>query len=158
MNSPLTIRTLITFLLLTSCFFSTNFHNSSFAQDNQERILTPEESEGITIDKADPSRFYAVATLQILNKTTAKTILSDLKIGEKINLNNLKIIAHKCWQAPLEQRPESKILLEVFEVKDDAEQPIEKRVFYGWIFASSPSISGLEHPIYDITAIGCKNK
>ncbi len=108
---------------------------------------------------SDVSRFNNTAVVQALNKTTAKTSIIDLKVGEKISFGSLKIIAHKCWQSPLEQKPENKILLEIFEVKNEtSEKTLEKRIFYGWTFSSSPSISGLEHPIYDIIAINCKNK
>jgi hypothetical protein len=75
-----------------------------------------------------------------------------MRIGDKINFGQITMVAHKCWQSSLDQKPESKILLEVFEQKEGA----QRRIFYGWMFASSPSISGLEHPIYDLTAISCK--
>lgn len=109
-------------------------------------------------ENIDNSLIRNTAEVQILDKTTAKASVVDLKIGEEINFDSLVIIAHKCWQAPLDQRPESKILLEVSEKTTDKDGEKEERVFYGWIFASSPSISGLEHPIYDITALNCKNK
>jgi hypothetical protein len=94
------------------------------------------------------------AIIQGLNKITAKTSSFQIKIGETIQFGQIAITAHKCWQAPLDQTPESKILIEVFENKDSE----KNRIFYGWIFASSPSISALEHPIYDLTAINCKNQ
>jgi len=109
-------------------------------------------------DNIDPSRFSGVAVIQGLNKTTAKTSVIEAKIGEKISFGSLRIIAHKCWQAPLDQKPDSKMLIEVFETKNEDHKEKEERIFYGWMFASSPSISGLEHPIYDLTAITCKNK
>ena len=98
----------------------------------------------------------SVAIIQALNKTTAKTSILEAKIGQKINFGQLTITARKCWQAPLDQKPESKILLEVFEDKNDGNPA--KRIFYGWLFASSPSVSGLEHPIYDLAALGCKSR
>ena len=117
------------------------------------------ESEDEVKPENDLSRFNNTAVVQALNKTTAKTSILNLKIGEKISFGSLKIIAHKCWQSPLEQKPENKILLEIFEFKNEAEEKYsEKRIFYGWMFSSSPSISSLEHPIYDITALNCKNK
>ena len=116
------------------------------------------EQEEIKPD-TDSSRFNNVAVVQALNKTTAKTSIIDLKIGEKISFGSLRIVANKCWQSPLEQKPENKILLEIFESKNESEEKSsEKRIFYGWMFSSSPSISGLEHPIYDIIALNCKNK
>lgn len=109
--------------------------------------------------KPDATRGYNVATVQALNKTTARTSVLEMKLGEKISFGQLRIIARRCWQAPLDQKPESKILLEVFENKNDEKGEVkETRIFYGWMFASSPSISGLEHPIYDVIALGCKSK
>ena len=113
----------------------------------------------MTVDKVDPLRFYNYAVIQALNKTTAKTSVLEMRIGDKIRFGQISMIAHKCWQASLDQKPESKILLEVFENKsDENDKESEKRIFYGWMFASSPSISGIENPIYDLTAVSCKNK
>ena len=139
-----------------SLIFALLFSATSFAQE-APAIVDPENpgSSELIINKADPSRFYNAAIIQGLNKTTAKTSTLEMRIGDKIHFGQISIIAHKCWQAPLDQKPESKILLEVLESKNN--EP-EKRIFYGWMFASSPSISGLEHPIYDLTAIGCKSK
>jgi hypothetical protein len=106
-----------------------------------------------------------VAVIRALNKVTATSSVLEVKIGEKVNFGRAIILAHKCWEAPLEQKPESKILLEIFErgnidnsedQSGEIKKSEEKRIFYGWMFASSPSISSLEHPIYDFTALGCK--
>ena len=121
---------------------------------NSDEIASKIEPQ-LNVDQADFSRFNNIAVIQGLNKTTAKTSRLEMRIGEKLNFGQISIIAHKCWQSSLDQKPESKILLEVFENKA-GENP--KRIFYGWMFASSPSISGLEHPIYDLTALSCKNK
>lgn len=134
------------------CSFLIAFFISSAA-------FAAKENDDLFADKIDPSRFFNVAVIQGLNKTTAKTSVFDAKIGEKIKFGTISVIAHKCWQAPLDQKPESKILMEVFEYKnDETGKPKEIRIFYGWMFASSPSISGLEHPIYDLIALSCKNK
>jgi len=110
-----------------------------------------------TSAKAADSGFLNIAVIQALNKITATTSDLEIKIGEKTKFGTIRIIAHKCWQSPLDQKPESKILLEVFETNKEDGEIVENRIFYGWMFASSPSISGLEHPIYDLTAISCKN-
>jgi hypothetical protein len=117
------------------------------------------EAEAEVKPDNDISRFNNSAIVQALNKTTAKTSILTLKVGEKTSFGSLKIIAHKCWQSPLEQKPENKILLEISEFRNESEEKTqEKRIFYGWMFSSSPSISSLEHPIYDITALNCKTK
>ncbi len=124
-----------------------------------EESLDDIESDSEVKPENDISRFNNLAIVQALNKTTAKTSILILKVGEKTSFGSLKIIAHKCWQSPLEQKPENKILLEIFEFRNESEEKIqEKRIFYGWMFSSSPSISSLEHPIYDITALNCKTK
>ncbi len=111
-----------------------------------------QESKGISLDQVDSSRFMKVATLQVLDKTTAKTSVLKIKVKESQNFGRISIRVDKCWQATLDQKPDSRILVEISQ-KDKKE---EKRIFYGWLIASSPSISGLEHPIYDVIALGCK--
>ena len=113
-------------------------------------------SQALAQDNIDPSRFYNKATIQILNKTNAKSEIFEVDVNKKTTISSLKLTVHKCWQAPLEQRPESKMLVEISEADSSEKNSKEKRIFYGWMFASSPSISSLEHPIYDIVAINCK--
>ncbi len=112
-----------------------------------------------SFDNIDSSRFYSRAVLQILNKTTTKTSINEVAVGDSIAIGKLRIKVGKCWQAPLDQKPDSRILLEVFETKlNDKKIEEEKRIFFGWMISSSPSISSIEHPIYDITALNCKGK
>lgn len=113
-------------------------------------------SQALAQNDADPSRFFNKATIQVLNKTNAKSEIFEVDVNKKTTIGSLKLTIHKCWQAPLEQRPESKMLVEISEPSSLEKNAKEKRIFYGWIFASSPSISSLEHPIYDIVAINCK--
>jgi len=147
------ILALITLILI----FSTN---ESFAfnipeKNDPQNIATENlENQKLTIDKIDQSNFSGTAILQGLNKVMAKTSELRIKVGEQIEFGKLTIKAKKCWRSPPEQRPENKILLEIVESDNDG---IKKTIFYGWMFSSSPSISGLEHPIYDIAAIECKN-
>ena len=124
------------------------------APQNSETFQQDENSK-LTFDKVDSSRFYNKAVLQILNKTTAKASIVEVGVGEKTEMGKLFIKVDKCWQAPLDQKPDSRVLLEVFETKADG---AIKRIFFGWMISSSPSISSLEHPIYDVTALSCKNK
>ena len=99
------------------------------------------------------SSFADFAVLQVLNKVTAKSSQFKARVGEKVLFGRLKIFVYRCWQAPLDQKPESKALLEIYNVNVDS---LEEKIFYGWMFASSPSISGLEHPIYDVSVINCE--
>jgi hypothetical protein len=140
---------------ILSLIFAIFLSETSFSQDSSVTKLEIAESEKILAQsKHESDRFFNRAIIQGLNKVTAKTSTLEIKVGKKVSFGQIEIIAHKCWQAPLDQKPESKILLEVLE--NNGEE-VAKTIFYGWIFASSPSISGLEHAIYDLTAIRCKN-
>lgn len=112
-----------------------------------------------TSEDPDPileySNLHNTAIIQALNKVTAQTSLLEIKIGSSIEFGKLTIFAHKCWKSSPDQRPEDKILLEIFD-KNGKSGSKKEKLFYGWMFSSSPSISDLQHPIYDITAIGCK--
>ena len=108
------------------------------------------------ISYIDQKNFKKNAVIQILNKITGSVSEFSLRINKKFIYDDLYFSVSKCWQAPLDQMPESKILIKVSIVEDENKKA-EKSIFYGWIFSSSPSVSGLEHPIYDITAINCHN-
>ncbi|MBM3579961.1 MAG: DUF2155 domain-containing protein, partial [Alphaproteobacteria bacterium] len=96
-------------------------------------------------ENIDPTRFTNSSQIQILNKITAKTSLLTIKTGDKMKFGSLVIVARKCWQAPLDQKPESKIFLDVSEIKnDEQDQSREIPIFSGWMFASSPSIASIE--------------
>ncbi|NBV05745.1 MAG: DUF2155 domain-containing protein [Proteobacteria bacterium] len=135
--------------------------NTQLASDSDSSIKNSDQEHQLTIDKVDPSRFSSIAVIQALNKITAKTSLIEVKVGNTIKLGKLTVTVHKCWQSSLEQKPESKVLLEIFDENSknhDQENQNKSRIFYGWMFSSSPSISALEHPIYDVTLVACKNK
>lgn len=102
----------------------------------------------------EPLVFASSGNVQLLNKNTAKVEKIFLQLKKPLIINNLQITLHKCWQAPEYQRPETKMLLEVAEIYQETTKPL----FFGWLFASSPSISSLEHPIYDLVALNCSKK
>tara|TARA_Y100000389_G_C17470886_1_gene530638 strand:- start:3702 stop:4043 length:342 start_codon:yes stop_codon:yes gene_type:complete len=112
----------------------------------------------VDYDKIDPTHFYNSTLLQLLDKSTATTKVVELSIDNEIKFGNIMIKLHKCWQAPLSQIPESKALIEVNEKNNNSYSKEVKNIFLGWMFASSPSISSLQHPIYDITILKCINK
>jgi hypothetical protein len=119
-----------------------------------------------TEENNNPRNFANTATLQILNKNNSKTSVTAFNIGKKQKFEDLNIVVYKCWKSPEYQKPEAKILVEIFEIQKDQSnnfkkttQPQknqDKRIFYGWLFASSPSISSLEHSVYDVVAVSCK--
>ncbi|MBN8531568.1 MAG: DUF2155 domain-containing protein [Alphaproteobacteria bacterium] len=98
---------------------------------------------------------FNVAILQGLNKITARISTIEAPIGMAVRFGNLEIIARACWKSPPEGPQESAALLDVWDMKP-GEKP--EQVFLGWMFASSPALSALEHAVYDVTVLECKAK
>jgi len=96
---------------------------------------------------------FNVAILQGLNKVTARAQELEAPIGSVTRFGTIEIVVHKCWKSAPSDRPENAALLEVSEIKQN-ETP--QRIYSGWMFSSTPGISSLEHPFYDITVVECK--
>ena len=90
-----------------------------------------------------------------LNKVSGKISKLTIEDHGEIFFGSLKIIANTCKKAPPEEPPENYAFLEIWEVTDDAKDKTNKKIFSGWMFSSSPSISALEHAVYDIWIIDC---
>lgn len=88
-----------------------------------------------------------------LNKVTARSSTFDGALGTVLRFMNLEIIAHRCIGNLPGQQQDYKALLEIWELKPN-EGP--EKIFQGWMFSSSPAISALEHPVYDITVKSCQ--
>ncbi|MBL4906285.1 MAG: DUF2155 domain-containing protein [Sneathiella sp.] len=91
--------------------------------------------------------------LRALDKVTARTKDIIIYIDQTVKYGTLEITARKCLKRPPEDTPETSTFLEIREMKQD-EDPL--LVFNGWMFASSPALNALEHPVYDVWVIDCK--
>ena len=96
---------------------------------------------------------FGKTTIGALNKVSGKVSKLIIEDDGEIFFGSLKIIAHTCTKSPPEEPPENKAFLEVWDIKYDQE---DKKIFNGWMFSSSPSISALEHAVYDVWIIDCK--
>ncbi len=94
-----------------------------------------------------------VAVLRGLDKVTARISTIEAPIGGTVRFGTLRILAQTCRTRPPEEPPETTVFLEIMDIKP-GETPV--RLFSGWMFASSPALSALEHPIYDVWVIDCK--
>lgn len=106
---------------------------------------------------AGPSRWLPpapMAVLQTLDKITGRVRTVEAPIDQTIRFGTLDIMARTCRQRPPEEAPESAAFLEIREVKP-GETP--RTLYVGWMFASSPAVSALEHPVYDVWVIECRS-
>lgn len=92
--------------------------------------------------------------LQGLDKVTARITTIEAPLGKPIHFGPLEITAERCSKRPPEESPESAAFLEIREVRP-GEAP--HQLFRGWMFASSPALSALEHPVYDVWVKDCLN-
>ena len=88
------------------------------------------------------------------NLFSINDILSKTKIGKVLKFERLIVKPILCWKSYPEENPENKLLVKIYEVRGKN----KKLLFYGWIFSSTPSISGLEHQFYDVVLKNCFNK
>ena len=101
-----------------------------------------------------PVRAEDGALLQGLDKVTARVSTFEAPQDIPVQFGTLEIVVRTCSKTPPEEPPESTAFLEIFNAR-----PGEKRVrvFSGWMFASSPALSAMEHPVYDIWVVDCIN-
>jgi hypothetical protein len=97
-----------------------------------------------------------VAILQGLDKTTARISTIEAPVGKAVRFGGLLITARACVKKPPEEEPETAAFLEIDEVKPGPANVTVTRLFSGWMFKSSPALAALEHPVYDISVLDCK--
>ena len=84
---------------------------------------------------------------------TARVSTFETPIGERVRFGTLEIILRACDRTPPEEPPESAAYLDITDMRPGA-PPID--LFHGWMFASSPALNALEHPVYDVWVLECK--
>ena len=97
---------------------------------------------------------FAKTILGILDKVSGKISKLIIEQDGESFFGSLKIIAHACKKSAPEEPLENKAFLEIWDIKYDQEH---KKVFSGWMFSSSPSISALEHAVYDVWITDCSD-
>ncbi len=93
------------------------------------------------------------AILQGLDKTTARVSTIEAPLDRPARFGTLQIVARACHKKPPTETPESTAFLEIVDIRPDSPAI---PVFTGWMFASSPSVSAMEHPVYDVWVIDCR--
>ena len=97
---------------------------------------------------------FNIAILQGLDKVTARVSTFPAPIGQTVKFGTLEIIARTCDKRPPEETPESAAFLDIWEVRPG--EPAAS-VYRGWMFASSPALAAMEHPVYDVWVLDCKS-
>ncbi|MBF0129567.1 MAG: DUF2155 domain-containing protein [Alphaproteobacteria bacterium] len=104
---------------------------------------------------ADATEIRAnTAVLRWIDKVVARVSTVEAPVGESVHVGTLELIVRACSARPPEETPENAAFLDVWEVKPG--EPAAE-VFRGWMFSSSPALSAMEHPVYDLWLVECRN-
>src|SRR6185503_8561994 len=88
-----------------------------------------------------------------LDKITGRIISFDVAINETVRFGALEVTPRACYSRPPTEAPATDGFIEVDELTLQGEI---KRIFSGWMFAASPGLNAVEHPIYDVWLTDCK--
>lgn len=89
-----------------------------------------------------------------LDKITGRPTSLTAAIGKPVHFATLTITARYCYSTPPSETPETAAFVQIEDRRPD--QPA-RRVFSGWMYASSPGLNAVEHPLYDVWVISCNN-
>ena len=114
---------------------------------------------GIAFDAAgSPSRAQQrfenqVAVFAALDKVTARISKLEVPLNQTQQFGSLKVTPRVCYSRPPDEPPKTTTFVEVEEVMLDGQQ---KRLFSGWMFAESPGLNAVEHPVFDVWLTSCE--
>ena len=93
------------------------------------------------------------AELNALDKITARVSKLEAPLEQTVTFGSLNIVVKACRKTLAEDRPEAAAFVQVWEQKPGEDS---HWVYSGWLYASSPALTGLEHPVYDIWLTDCR--
>ena len=99
---------------------------------------------------------YPMARLQALDKATARTITFEARVGSTIEYGSVFIKVQACRKSEPLDPPEDAAFLQIWEIPINSDK--SEWIFSGWMFASSPALSAMDHAVYDVWVLDCINK
>jgi hypothetical protein len=117
--------------------------------------LTPEQKqEQALLNTAIPGKdgVKRLVLMRGLDKITGRPSNILVPIGVPVTYATMTITARYCYSTPLSEPPETTAFLQIEDHRPDQDA---RAVFSGWMLASSPSLNGLQHPLYDVWVINC---
>ncbi len=93
-----------------------------------------------------------VAVFSALDKVTATIRKLEVPLGETTTFGALKVTPRVCYSRPATEQPKTTSFVQVEELQLDGKQ---KSIFSGWMFAESPGLNAVEHPVFDVWLTGC---
>lgn len=121
----------------------------AMAQDAPQEDLTTQTPAG-------PSRIEnPVAEFTGIDKITGRIITFDVYLNETVQFGALQVTPRVCYSRPDTEEPKTDTFVEVDEITLDRKI---RRIFTGYMFAESPGLNAVEHPVYDVWLKSCKQE
>ena len=109
----------------------------------------------LTVSTARAERLSnPIAVFNGLDKITGVTTTFEINTGEEKRFGGLIVKPEACYSRPVTEEPKTASFVEVDEV---IANETRKRIFSGWMFAESPGLNAVEHPVYDVWLTGCRD-
>ncbi len=96
-----------------------------------------------------------VAEFSGIDKITGRIISFDVYVDETVQFGALQVTPRVCYSRSKDEEPKTDSFVEVDEITLDRKI---RRIFTGWMFAESPGLNAVEHPVYDVWLKSCKEK
>ncbi len=122
-------------------------------QQPQQPTATEPSSKEVVVAPAPERITNPTAVFSGLDKITGRITSFDVAINETVQFGALQVTPRVCYSRPPTETPQTDAFVEVDEV---TLQGAIKRIFTGWMFAASPGLHAVEHPIYDVWLTDCK--
>jgi hypothetical protein len=118
----------------------------------QPADTSPQPDDTVVTEMPAQKIENARAVFSGLDKITGRIISFDAGIGETVQFGALRVTARVCYTRPPTEATNTDAFVQVDEVTLQGEV---KRIFSGWMFAASPGLHAVEHPIYDVWLTDC---
>jgi hypothetical protein len=119
----------------------------------QQTNTAPQPGDEVVVEPPPQRIANPQAVFAGLDKITGRIIKFDVAINETVQFGALQVTPRVCYSRPATETPNTDSFVEVDEVTLQGEI---KRIFSGWMFAASPGLHAVEHPVYDVWLTDCK--
>jgi hypothetical protein len=119
----------------------------------QPADTSPRPGDEVVVEPPQQRIANPTAVFSGLDKITGRIISFDVAIDETVQFGALQVTPRVCYARPPTETPNTDAFVEVDEVTLQSDI---KRIFTGWMFAASPGLHAVEHPIYDVWLTDCK--
>ncbi len=119
----------------------------------QPSDTAPQPGDEVVVEPPPQRIANPTAVFSGLDKITGRITSFDVAVNETVQFGALQVTPRVCYSRPPTETPNTDAFVEVDEVTLQGEI---KRIFTGWMFAASPGLHAVEHPIYDVWLTDCK--